>query len=184
MINLLPPEQKEKLLLETKGKVAMVLGITMAIPLICLVLFLVSTYFYILIEAKSRQIILEEAQRKYQTHDFLVFKELIQKNNRVLGQIEPFYKKELPVSSVLQLVSLIPRPPKLYISDLVLQRNEDKKIKAMLTGFSASREDLLAFKEAVEKNEEIKNPSFSPESWVSPKDITFYVTFEVLPNEK
>jgi len=178
MINLLPPEEKTKLLLENRKKMIIVLGITIIIPLFCLILVLLSVRFYILGEVNSKKIMLDQARKEYQTPDFLHFKEIIQKNNHTLTNLHSFYQKEVSVSQALYLVSSISRPENLYFTNMLLAKDSEQKIKITASGFSKSRADLLLFQKSINENSRIKNTTFSPESWVSPKDINFNVTFE------
>ncbi len=179
MINLLPPKEKEELLLEKKNKLIIILGITILIPLVCLILILSSIRFHILGEVNSQKIILEQAKKKYQTADFLTFKDIIQKDNKILVQLKSFYKKETYFSKVLKIISDIQRPKNLYLTDLALSRDKNQKVKVVASGFSESRENLLFFQKNIEKYKEIENPYFSPESWINPQNITFYLTFEI-----
>jgi len=179
MINLLPPEEKERLFLENKKKLVIILGITTLIPLVCLVLILSSIRFYMLGEVNTQKVILEEAVKKYQTPDFLTFKEIIEKSNSVVTQVEYFYKKEASVSNALKMILEIQRPPNLYLTNLSLTRDENQKMNIMAIGVSQSRDDLLAFQKNIEVNKEIKNPYFSPESWVNAENVAFKLTFEI-----
>jgi hypothetical protein len=77
MINLLPPQQKEELVLEIKKNLFITLCGILLIFLICLSLILFSLKFYILGEVNSKEIILEQSEKKYETPDFLSFKENI-----------------------------------------------------------------------------------------------------------
>lgn len=179
MINLLPPEEKVKLLLEKRKKLIVILGLTAMIPLACLILILCSIRFYILGEVNYQKTVLEQAKKEYQTPDFLAFKEIIQKNDKALVSLEGFYKKESSLTQVLKNVSGFARPQNLYLTNMFLSRNKDRKIKVMISGFSKSREDLLLFQKNINENQEIKNINFSPESWVSPQNVKFNVTFEI-----
>ncbi len=178
MINLLPSEIKKELFLEKKKNLIIILGITMLVPLISLVLILLSVRFYILGEVSSQKNILQEAKKKYQTPDFLSFTNIIQKNNKIFARLESFYKNEIYVNRVLKIISGLKYPNNLYLTDLSLTRSY-KKIEIVASGFSSSRDNLLVFQKSIEENKEIKNAYFSPESWVDPQNVKFYLTFEI-----
>jgi len=183
MTNLLPLEEKKELFLKNKERLAIILGITASVSLVCLFLILSSINFYILTEIVFQKNILEQTEEKYKTPVFLNFKNAIQKYNIVFVQLNSFYEKEIYFSQILKIISNIQRPESLYLSDLSLIRDsENKKIKITTSGFSASRENLLIFKKNIEENQEIKNPYFSPESWTNPKNVKFYLTFEIYKN--
>lgn len=183
MINLLPPEEKEKLLLEQIKKLIIILGSAALIILVCLILILSSIKFYILAEVNSQKIILEQAEKKYQTPDLSTVENLVQKYNKTLLQLKSFYKEETYFSKALKTISEIQRPEGVYLTNLSLNRKENPaKIEVTVSGISDTRENLLLFKKNVEEEEKIKNSYFSPQSWISPKDVNFSLTFEIFNN--
>lgn len=179
MINLLPPEEKEALHLEHDKKIVIVLGVTVLVWGLCLVLMLASIHFYILGEINSKNFVLEQARLQYQTPSFLSFKDIIQKNNDVLATLDSFYKKELDISHVLQIISDLARPQGLFITNLSVQRQDNQSVKVTTSGFSPSRDGLLAFQKNIQEDARIKNSYFSPESWIDPQNVTFYLNFEI-----
>ena len=183
MINLLPPEEKEARHLENDKKVAIILGVIVLVWGLCLVLMLASLHFYILGEINSKNFVLEQAKLQYQTPSFLSFKDIIQKNNAVLTTLDSFYKKELDFSQVLQIISDLERPQGLSLTNLSVQKQDNQSVKVTASGFSPSRDDLLAFQKSIQKDARIKNSYFSPESWIDPQNVTFYLPFEI-PKQK
>ena len=127
MINLLPPEEKIKLLSQKREKLVVILGITITIPLLCFILILLSIRFYILGEINSQKILLQQAEKEYQTPEFLVFKDIIQKNDKILDRIEPFYKKETYITQVLETISRIARPENLYLTNISVIEAKTRK---------------------------------------------------------
>ena len=83
------------------------------------------------------------------------------------------------MSNALKMILEIQRPPNLYLTNLSLTRDENQKMNIMAIGVSQSRDDLLAFQKNIEVNKEIKNPYFSPESWVNAENVAFKLTFEI-----
>ncbi len=179
MINLLPPEKKEELFLEKVKKLVKILGITVLVPLFSLILILLSMGFYILAEANSQKVVLQQDKKTYETPDFLSFRQIIQDSNKNLTQLDSFYHKELYATDVLKIISTIHRPDGLYLSDFSLMRDKSGKFKVAVSGSSKSRDDLIAFKKSIEANQVLKNPYFSPQSWVDPQNVRFSLTFEV-----
>jgi hypothetical protein len=179
MINLLPPDEKEKLHLKKKKKVAIILGITFIIPLVCMVMVLVSLRLYILGEIKGQNVVLEQARLKYQTPDFLAFKDIIKNDNALLTQIDAFYKKETYTSQALKTIASIKRPQELYFTGLFLQRDSNQKIRVVAAGWSASRDNVLILQKNLQENEHIENVSFLPQSWVDAKNVKFNLTFGI-----
>lgn len=183
MINLLPPEEKEKLFLKKKEKLITIIGITIVVSLVCLILILSSIKSYIDAEATSQKIIFQQTEKKYQTPDSTNFKNIIQKYNKIVIQLKNFYNQKEYFNQSLKIVSGIQRPEGVYLTGLSLNRDENKKIKAIATGVSDSRENLLLFKKNIEENTKIKNSYFSPETWINPENINFSLTFEISNND-
>lgn len=179
MINLLPPEEKAKLIFEKKKKLTLILGVSVIIPLLCFILILLSIRFYILGEINAQETNLEQARKEYQTDEFLNFKDIMGKNDKIMTKLEKLYKQDMPLSEVLTMVSAISRPPNLYLTNVVVAITKEQKIKVTVSGFAPTREDLLTFQKNINENKRIQNGWFSPESWVNPKDVKFNATFEV-----
>ncbi len=181
MINLLPPEEKAKLQLQKNKKLTMVLGITLTVPLVCLVLVLLSIHFYLLGEINSEKVALDQTRKDLQTPDFLTFSNIIGQSNATLQQLEQFYQKEAYMSAIVKAITSVSIPQSIYLTDLSVQKTDKGPMKGTASGFSGSREDLLVFQKNLEATAQIKNLNFSPESWISPKNSTFHVSFEINP---
>jgi len=184
MINLLPPIEKQKLLSEKKEKLAIIFGIVFLVSLICLTLILLSIKFYILAETDYQKNLLEQNKQINQTPDFMNSNSIIKKYNIILAQLGSFYKKEIYFNQALNIITSVPTPKDLYLTDFSLNRDKNGMVKVSVSGTSDKRDNLLIFKKDIEVNEKIKNPYFSAESWVSPKNVKFSLTFEINQNEK
>ncbi|OGZ69502.1 MAG: hypothetical protein A3D44_03745 [Candidatus Staskawiczbacteria bacterium RIFCSPHIGHO2_02_FULL_42_22] len=179
MINLLPPGEKQKLITETNQKVIIILGLVALVPLVCVMLVLLSLNFYLLGEINSKNIILAQAQKTYQTPDFLMVTNEMKKKNATMIWLSSFYNKEMNMSDVLQQVSGFAFPEEVYLTNLSIIRQDDEILKISATGFSQSRDDLLVFQKKIQEHPAIKELSFSPESWVNAQNATFQLTFQV-----
>lgn len=179
MINLLPPKEKNKLILKEKEKLATVWGLIVLVSLICLSLILLSIKFYLLSGTDYQKTLLAEVQKEAQDLGSSSLNSTIQKYNGVLEQLDSFYKKEIYFNQILADINNIPHPEGVYITNFSISRDEDAVIKISLSGYSDTREDLLIFKNNMEQNQKIKNPSFSPVSWVKPKNVDFSVTLGI-----
>ncbi len=184
MINLLPPEIKKQLLLEQQFKVAVILGITTMIPLACLALILLSLQLRTSSEVNSQNIALEYAKKQYQTSDFLNFQSIILRDNKNLSSLRVFYNTQTYIGDALVNLADLVRPQGLYFTNASLVKDKNKNIKVTLSGFSKSRNDLLVFQKNIQTDVRIQQPLFSPESWVSPQNVTFYLTFNYEPLAK
>ena len=184
MINLLPPSDKENLLSEKNKKLIMVLGNVILISLICLILVLLSVQFYILGETNYHKSVLDDIESKYQTKDFLFFKSTIEEYNKDLALINAFYKKEVKYAETLKIISQLPKPEGLYLTNMLIEReiNAGTKpdgIAVSLFGISNNRDSLLIFKKNIEDNKKLKNIYFPPDNWIKASNLNFYVTFKI-----
>jgi len=184
MINLLPPEEKQRLFVQKKEKLAIVLGIVMLVFLVCLILFLLAIKFYLLSQNDYQNNVLAQNEQKIQASDSSNLSSTVKRYNIILSQLDLFYKKEVYFSQVLKNITEVPGPKGVYLTKFSLARGENGAVKVIVSGVSSTRNDLLLFKSNIEADKKIKNPYFAPESWVSPKDADFSLTFTVDQNEK
>jgi hypothetical protein len=179
MINILPPEEKQKLILRKKEKLKIIFGIVILVFLICFVLILLSIKFYILADTNSQKVILEQIKKENQTPELANFNSTVEKYNVVLTQLSSFYSEEIYFNQSLKIVSDVPTPKNLYLGNFIIKRENNGNVQVSVSGVSASREDLLVFKKSVESSPEIKNPYFSADSWIDQKNPKFSLTFEI-----
>ncbi len=184
MINLLPPQDKIELILEKNKKLIMILGNIFLISLLCLVLVLFSLKFYILGEINSQKIILDESEKKYQTPDFLLFKNAVEKYNSLLTKIDHFYNQETYLTDSLKSIFEIQRPTGLYFTSINLTRaKESGNIKVVVSGVSDTRDNLLIFRDNIKNDKSIQNIYFPSSDLLKPKDLNFSFNFEITNNE-
>jgi hypothetical protein len=188
MINLLPPEDRQILFYEQTKRLAMILGNVVLLSMVCMILILLSVYFFIAGNSNGQVFLLRQITRDYQTSDFVGFKEIITKYNTVLPQILSFYDDERYYSDALGVIYSIPKPDGLSILNFSLGEEKstgnEKGISVSISGNSSTREYLISYRDNILKEISIKNVSFSPESWVNQQNIKFSVTFDVIKNGK
>jgi len=181
MINLLPPDEKQKLLLERKQKLIKIFVFIILVTLICFTLILLSIKFYVLAKVDYQSEAIEQIDGKNQSVDTLNSIGIIKNYNATLKQLDSFYTNEVYFSNVLETVISIPRPTGVQLVDFSLNREKSGAIKVIVSGTSDTRDNLIEFKKNIEAEASIINPSFSPESWTSPKKVNFSLTYQ---NEK
>lgn len=179
MINLLPTKEKGELILEKEKKLAIILGSAVLIAIIFMALVLLSVKFYILGGVVSQKFALEQTEIRYKTEDFILYKTLLENYNKRFVKLESFYKDRTEFAPALKAVLDVKLSAGVYFTELSLKRKSDGKIEAKLYGISDIRNNLLIFKQNIESAKAIKNPNFSPESWINSKNINFYLTFEI-----
>lgn len=183
MPNLLPPEEKEILFKSQQKKLAVILGSEIFIFLLCLFFVAFSIKFFIMGETSSQKFFLQQAEAQDKSSDFSVFKEMMAKYNKDLLKIISFRQEQVHFSGATDILLRVQKPPGLYFSSLFLDNVEGKKIKAVITGVSGTRDDLLLYKKNLEAEKKIKNIFFSPDSWVSPKNANFNISLEIAGDE-
>jgi cytoskeletal protein RodZ len=184
MINLLPEAERQKLLLAKKEKLAIIWGIVVLVFLVCMTLILLSIKFYILAETDYQKNILESSEKTDQTSNFTSLNSTVKKYNVTLSKLSSFYKKEIYFNQTLKIVEDVPSPEGLRLTNFSLTRNAAGNVQVSVTGVSVTRDDLITFKNNIELDKQIKNPVFSSESWINPKNANFSLTFEIDQNEK
>ena len=177
-------EEKENLFLEKKKRLATIMGIVVLVFLVCLTLVLLTIKFYILAETDSQENIFKQNQQSSQYTEQSNFINVVKGYNSTLAQIDSFYKKELYFNQALDILNRVPSPNGLYFTNFSLSRIENGNIKMDVSGVSATRDNLLIFKHNVEADKEIKNPYFSPESWISAQNTNFSLSLEISQNGK
>ncbi len=183
MINLLPTEEKQKLFLEKKRKLAVILGIIVLVVLICLILILLSIKFYLLAQTDAEKNKLKEIKIQNNSIDFDNYTSIIKKYNKILSELDYFYSKEIYFNGILSVILNVPKPENLIFTNFSLNRTDENKIDISISGTSETRDDLLIFKKNIEESKEIKNPVFSSASWINPKDVKFSLTFQIYQDE-
>jgi len=177
MINLLPPQQKEKLLYQGYLRLILILGILFLSFLFSLFLVLLLVRVYVGADLETQRIILEEKKRIIFLNQEIE-KEIIQ-FNVFLSDLNSFYQENLDLTQVLEkLYETL--PSKTYLTDFsfgFISREGKKKPRISLSGYCPDRDTLLEFKQELEKW--FYAVSFSPESWIKPTGINFSLTLEI-----
>lgn len=183
MINLLPPEEKEILLKEQLKRSVIILGSEITFLLVCLILILFSVKFYILGQSVSQKFYLEQLQLDAKFSELSGFKDIALQYNQYLARMDSFYQNQAYTSSALGVLLDIERPEGLYFTNLSFSDDPaNKKVKIVISGQSGTRDNLMAFKKNIEAQSQVKNVSFSPESWISQKNVNFSINLEVPKN--
>ena len=180
MINLLPPKEKEELLLQKNRNLTVVLGSMAIIVLICLTLVLLSLKFYILQNISSQKSAIEDVKRQYQTADFMSLKDSIQEYDSKLTKIDNFYKKQTKFSDALKTIAQIQRPDGVTFGNIVLEKSDTAgKVKVSIYGQSTIRDGLVLFKDNLGKENSVSNLNIPADNWIKPTNISFNLTFDV-----
>lgn len=173
MTNLLPPEKKEEIIFKKKTRLIIIIGSIFAIFFSCLTLILFSLNYYLLIDISSKK---SKVVNNKDLSELSEIKKELTGYNLKINNLESFYSNHLHFSKMLGFLSEIEIPEGVYIIYISSELKENK-INITIYGFSDLRENLVLFKNSIEKSKIIMSPYFSPESWTKSSDINFYLTF-------
>ena len=177
MINLLPPEQKEELLLREQKNLILILGILFLSFLISLSLILLSIKISLSGDLEIQKMTLKDREKEISSNREL--EEKIKNSNQVLSNLDSFYQSQFNLTQILEKISRL-LPSGTYLTNLNLNPlQKEKGIQISLSGFCQNREILLSFKENLEKEGSFSEIYFPPENWIKPNDINFIVTFKL-----
>src|SRR3989344_2258426 len=178
-INLLPPNEQEKLRLQKTGKLAVVLSCICLVSLLSLTLVLLALKFRILKEVAYQKTMLEVMEKKYQNPDFMPYKELISVSNADVQTANRFYQKQIHAMDALETILRVPMSEGINFTSFDAQKENSGAITMAIFGFSQTRDGLLDFKENLIAAAGVKNVNFPPESWIKPHNIEFTATLSV-----
>jgi len=173
MINLLPPVEKRKLLLEKNKRIVIILWVLVLFFLTCLTLILFSIKTYIQTQVKSQQYFLTETKKEKNQSEIENLQEEINSINSSLTKLSSFYQNGIYLSGILEKISKT-LPKELYLTNLSIVFPH-----VSLFGFVPTTETLFEFKENLGKEPSFKEISFPPANWVDLTDIDFSVTFVI-----
>lgn len=177
MINLLPSQEKNELLLEERKKLIVIWGIIFTASLSFLILLLLFIQTYLFYELSVQKIILEKTKKEYEYSEAKNLQDIIKTYNENLSKLKNFYIEKIYWTRSIEKLSKISRPG-IYLTSLVLEK-ENNKTKLNLSGFSKSRDNLSQFKTNLEKESDFEEIYFSPSSWIKPTNIDFYLSFKI-----
>lgn len=175
-LNLLPQEQKEGLRYEQYRRATVFIGIALMAQLLIFCLLLVSAYFYVAFqwEGLARQVNAEKtkgATKKSQDLELNV--------SQIKKKLETFaalQNQRRPAAEMAEHVaSLVPKGVRLKNFSF---KKENKEIA--LTGRADTRADLLNFKNALERSEELKGVDVPIAALLRQIDIDFNIKI-ILP---
>jgi len=187
MINLLPPQEKEKFLWQKREKITIIFWFFGFYFSLCLIIFLFLLNLHLENKIETQEKLLERAGRTEERIRIKKLQEEMKNANLVFSDILSFYKKKIYFSEIIEKISK-KIPEQLFLTDISItlstdQKKEEKRFfRVSLSGFAPNREILFKFKKNLEEEEKIKEVSFPLSNWVKAKDINFFVNFSIKPD--
>jgi len=178
-MNLLPPQYKKEILQEENWQIILILGINILAVFICFSLILYATSIFISGETEARKIIYQQREREFETPQTQLLRKNLVSFNETLSKLDSFYQERFKSVEILQEISETV-PSGIYLTNLSanLKVAGEKEVEYVLAGFAGRRDDLLLFKENLEKKEIFEEIDFPAACWLKSADINFTVNFK------
>ncbi|MFH0791677.1 MAG: PilN domain-containing protein [bacterium] len=171
MINLLPESEKRELINIERQKVIAIVGALLAFFTIALSLILWVVGLNIASEKTFKEAIAITEERRINSDETILVKTKIITLNESLLKIKGLMDSEEQLTEMIMKIST-DVPTGVYLTNISYQGKQ-----FIVSGFAPVREDLLVFKENLEKETSFKNIDFPPVNWVKPRAIIFTVSF-------
>ncbi len=179
MINLLPLEEKNRIYLERKKKLTVILWLFLSLFLFFLILIIFSVRSYLKDQLDYQKTISQNNKNRIEQSEIQEIQKKFESFNQSLVKLDSFYKKKIYFSDILLNISHI-LPKESYLTDVSLAYDEDNNLKVTLSGFVSTRENLFEFKKNIEKESWVKDVSFPPSNWIEPRNINFSLNFKIV----
>ncbi|MFZ5559199.1 MAG: PilN domain-containing protein [Patescibacteria group bacterium] len=172
--NLLPPEQKERLKLRISYQNIISSGFILFLLILLLVIILAGflTFLYFNYWDIENKIAIEQS-KVIQTETIKGMEKKIKDLNKELVELKRIQDKR---SNIYQILDNISRNLLIGVKVYTLEMDGDSKLVSV-TGFSSTRENLLAIKKALEDNPNYKNIDFPLSNLANPQNINFRFSF-------
>lgn len=174
MINLLPPEEKQKLKQKKIQKMILFFGSLFFLFFLSSILGLLALNFYLEGEIAIQKAILKDFEEQLNKKENLKLKKEIKKINQEILEVKSFWsQKEVILPHLKKIVELL--GPEISLQSLSWQKTTNL---FSLQGKAKKRENLVALRESLQK-EGFKEINFPLSNWVKPKEIDFFASFKI-----
>ncbi len=149
MINLLPPEEKSKILINAKIKVVAILWFLILFFIFCLLVFLIFINLYIKIQLNAQRAKADQIMEfSFKAEAFDLEKKIALLDSDVV-EINKFYENRVYFSEIFNKISAV-MPGNIYFTNLTADKKKGG-VEVSISGFSPSRETLLELKKNIDK---------------------------------
>ncbi len=192
MINLLPPDIKQELLIEKNKKIVVILGILVLVFLLCLILALLSIKFYTQGQVNYYRAVYEIKESQFKNSQAQEIQKQIIGLNQDFLEIDSFYQKQVNLIEVLEKIAQV-LPQGVYLNSFSYEKlypvaEKDKKDKEKesfsgrisISGYAPTRDVLFEFKKNLEAEDDFKEFVFPASNWVKATDINFSLGFKII----
>lgn len=176
-LNLLPPEEKNALMIEQSQRWIVFYGSAIAAILLIFAGLLGAIWLSINYQLKNAAAEFNSVQTSLKGRDLKSQEEQISQTNAFLKNLDNIQRGQKIYSDLLIALSDLV-PPGAKLTSLTI----DEKNAVALYGFAAQREQILAFKEALENSKLFKDIESPLSNLVKQTDINFYFNFNLQPD--
>lgn len=117
-------------------------------------------------------------KKKIETAEFQELQKEIVLTNKVLSDLDSFYKNQIEFTEILERISKT-LPSGVYLTNLSLSSLGGGTLSCNISGFAPTSEILKDFKKNLETEKTITETSFPLANWVESEDIDFNITFKI-----
>jgi Tfp pilus assembly protein PilN len=181
MINLLPPAEKQNLLVAKQQKIIVILGFLILIFFICLVLVLFWVNFSLASQVAAQKIFLANKQQSFEAADVKGWQEKVAKINQDLTKLDSFYQQRPSLTVFLENLSNTLGEG--ISSDSVSInpiKKENNLFQVYLSGYTSSVDAVVKFDKNLKENKSISQVSFPSDTWLGKQNFIFSVTFQTI----
>ena len=178
-LNLLPPEEREELRLESLNQVFIYYFVRILTLIIVFEILLLSILSYLAIQARALDRVIEQTQK---SQGFVRVEELekeIISANKMMQQFYSLRQNSISFSSLLEDLAEISSSEIQFIS-----LNYDGRTQRLaLDGYTLSRESFLSLREAIESDSRFEEVESPISNLVRSTDNNFRISFKIKQNQ-
>lgn len=173
-LNLLPPNEKKIIKAERLRRWICFYGSAVAAITFVFIAFLMITWLIILIQLNAVSANMDSVQKNFKKEGLPQQENSLKTINQRLRQINDLQEKQASYYGLLnQLAKLT--PPDIYLTGIAA----DENAKVAIQGKAPRREQVLEFKDRLEKSKYFKNVKSPLANFVKETDIDFSFQFEI-----
>ena len=193
MINLLPQIAKYELFIEHLRKKLAIVFLFALVAFLILLAILFGLRAYVIERTTSFGALVLENSARLESSQLQQVKATIGQTNQELSRIQRIVDEQVAISPLLTQLSLL-LPESIYLTGLSSKKQSQEvedpatgqmrkefSLDVYITGISATRETLFAFKQILDKEILFRDVYFLPVSWIKPVDADFSLELTFVP---
>ncbi len=176
MINLIPKEEKKKMLASFYLRLVILIVMVLGFCVLIALLSLLPSYFISSMKNSSISAELESQRLEPMPSLEKDSLALVQDIDKKLVLVENFEKNKFLISVKVINAILLRKKSNIKITQIIYENNETSGKKINLAGIAPSREILLSFRQALEDSSAFKNVNLPISNFVKGSNIDFYLS--------